>query len=72
MRVLHVLNKLNYSGAEIMYVDAAEEFKRLGCKLYVINSAKELGDYAKKLPDTRSFIFHIHKIFLLNGNIIER
>lgn len=59
MRVLHVLNKLNYSGAEIMYVDAAEEFKRLGCKLYVINSAKELGDYAKMFKDSGYEVLHL-------------
>ena len=29
-------NELKFSGAEIMYVDAADEFRSLGCELYVI------------------------------------
>ena len=37
MKILHVLYELKFSGAEIMYVDAADEFRSLGCELYVIN-----------------------------------
>lgn len=46
MKVVHILNELKFSGAEIMYVDAAEKFKNLGCELYVINSNAILGEYA--------------------------
>ena len=45
MKILHVLYELKFSGAEIMYVDAADEFRSLGCELYVINSAERLGKY---------------------------
>ena len=49
MKILHVLYELKFSGAEIMYVDAADEFRSLGCELYVINSAERLGKYADML-----------------------
>ena len=35
MKVVHILNELKFSGAEIMYVDAAEKLKSLGCSLYL-------------------------------------
>lgn len=46
MKVIHFLNELKYSGAEIMYVDAAPVFQRLGCELTVVNTAKQMGEYA--------------------------
>lgn len=51
MKILHVLYELKFSGAEIMYVDAADEFRSLGCELYVINSAERLGKYADMFKD---------------------
>lgn len=66
MKILHVLNKLSFSGAEIMYVDAADEFKSLGCDLYVINSAKELGDYANMFEAAGYKVLHLpypHQLF---------
>ena len=48
MKVVHILNELKFSGAEIMYVDAAEKLKSLGCMLYVINSSMNLGEYAEE------------------------
>ena len=58
MKVLHVLNKLCYSGAEIMYVDAAEELQRLGCELYVVNTAAELGEYASAFEKAGYKVLH--------------
>ena len=46
MKVLHILNELKFSGAEIMYVDAAPIFQKLGCDLSVVNTATHLGEYA--------------------------
>lgn len=46
MKILHVLNELKFSGAEIMYVDAAKNFQQLGCKLYVLNTSTKLGDFS--------------------------
>ncbi len=45
MKVLHILNELKFSGAEIMYVDAAPIFQRLGCDLSIVNTSKHLGVY---------------------------
>lgn len=46
MKILHVLHSLKYSGAEIMYAGAAEEFIGRGCKLIAMATAKELGEFA--------------------------
>ncbi len=46
MKILHVLNELKFSGAEIMYVDAAPSFQNLGAELYVLNTSENLGEYA--------------------------
>ena len=43
MKILHVLYELKFSGAEIMYVDAADEFRSLGCELYVIKFGRKVG-----------------------------
>lgn len=45
MKVLHILNELKFSGAEIMYQSASEEFQKLGCELYVVNTSPNLGEY---------------------------
>lgn len=46
MKILHVLNELKFSGAEIMYVDAAPIFKQLGAELYVWNTSLNMGEFA--------------------------
>lgn len=46
MKVLHILHELKFSGAEIMYVDAAPIFQKLGCDLSIVNTANHLGEYA--------------------------
>ncbi|OJV44761.1 MAG: hypothetical protein BGO29_09395 [Bacteroidales bacterium 36-12] len=46
MKVLHILNELKFSGAEIMYVDAAPLFQELKCDLSVINTTNNLGEFA--------------------------
>ena len=46
MKILHVLNELKFSGAEIMYVDAAPLLQELGCELSVLNTADKMGEYA--------------------------
>ena len=59
MKILHVLYELKFSGAEIMYVDAADEFRSLGCELYVINSAERLGKYADMFKDAGYKVYHL-------------
>lgn len=46
MKVIHYLNELKFSGAEIMYTDAAPIFQKLGCDLYVVNTASKLGEFS--------------------------
>lgn len=46
MKIIHFLHELKFSGAEIMYVDAAPIFQKLGCSLTVVNTATQLGEYA--------------------------
>lgn len=46
MKILHVLNELKFSGAEIMYVDTAPIFKQLGAELYVWNTSLNMGEFA--------------------------
>lgn len=48
MKVIHFLHELKFSGAEIMYVDAAPVIKSIlgGGKFLVVNTAANLGEYA--------------------------
>lgn len=46
MKIVHILNELKFSGAEIMYVDAAPVFQEKGCELTVIASTESLGEFA--------------------------
>lgn len=58
MRVLHILNELKYSGAEIMYVDAATEFRKLGCELFVVNTSEYLGEYSSAFETAGYNVYH--------------
>ena len=58
MKIIHILNKLNFSGAEIMYVDAATVFQKLGGELAVVNTAKQLGEYSSYFENAGYNIIH--------------
>lgn len=58
MKVLHVLNELKYSGAEIMYVDAAPVFQKLGCELMVLNTTKNLGEFSSSFENAGYEVIH--------------
>ena len=45
IKVVHILNELKFSGAEIMYVDAASIFQEKGCELTVMATALKIGEY---------------------------
>ena len=70
MRVLHILNELKYSGAEIMYVDAAPEFHKLGCELFVVNTMENLGEYSYAFEEAGYKVFHIPCMFK-KGDIVK-
>ncbi len=58
MKVLHILHELKYSGAEIMYVDAAPVFNSLGCDLSVVATASNLGEFAPKFREAGYTVYH--------------
>ena len=59
MKVIHILNELKFSGAEIMYVDAAAIFQEKGCELTVVASAPELGEYAPYFAEKGYKVLHL-------------
>ncbi|WP_289036996.1 glycosyltransferase [uncultured Zobellia sp.] len=58
MKVVHILNELKFSGAEIMYASAAKEFQKLGCELYVVSTAQDLGEYAVHFRNAGYQVLH--------------
>jgi glycosyltransferase involved in cell wall biosynthesis len=46
VKVIHIFHSLKFSGAEIMYVDAASFFYSKGCDLTAMATSEELGEYA--------------------------
>ncbi len=70
MKVLHILQELKFSGAEIMYVDAAPEFQKLGCELSVVNSSEVLGEYAVFFENAGYEVKHI--VYPGRRNIFKR
>ena len=70
MKVIHILYSLKFSGAEVMYVDAAPIFKEKGCELTVMATATELGEYAPYFK--RSGYEVIHKQMPPLKNYINR
>lgn len=58
MKVLHILNELKYSGAEIMYTDAAPVFRSLGCELFVVNVAEKLGEFSDNFREAGYIVYH--------------
>lgn len=68
MKVIHILNELKYSGAEIMYVDAAPVFKYLGCELTVVATSKNIGEFATAFKKSGYKILHRE----YNNNLFSR
>lgn len=59
MKVLHVLDKLNFSGAEVMLKVAAPVFIKNGFNLHVLSTGEEIGDYADILRSSGYTLHHI-------------
>ncbi|MDP3913234.1 MAG: glycosyltransferase family 4 protein [Bacteroidota bacterium] len=70
MKVLHILHELKFSGAEIMYVDAASFFQKKGCQLNVLATAINLGEYAPYFE--RAGYNVMHKTYPALKNYISR
>lgn len=70
MKIVHKLHELKFSGAEIMYVDAAPVFQKKGCELTVIAGAPNLGEFAPYFESAGYEV--IHKPFPRLKNYIAR
>ena len=58
MKIVHILNELKFSGAEIMYVDAAPVFQEKGCDLSVVATAPQVGEFAPYFERAGYEVFH--------------
>lgn len=58
MKIVHILHELKFSGAEIMYVDAAPVFQKKGCELLVVASAPQLGEFAPYFENAGYKVYH--------------
>ena len=70
MKIIHMLHELKFSGAEIMYVDAAPVFQAKGCELTVVAGAPSLGEYAPYFK--RAGYKVLHKPFPRLKNYLAR
>jgi glycosyltransferase involved in cell wall biosynthesis len=70
MKIIHILNELKFSGAEIMYVDAAPLFQQKGCELLVLATAPDIGDYASHFEQAGYNV--LHKPYPALKNYIKR
>lgn len=69
MKVAHIFNELKFSGAEIMYADAADDFQKLGCEMIIIATAKNKGEYSTFFEKANCKVLHFpypDKIFFIS------
>lgn len=59
MKVLHILNQLNPSGAEVMLRAAAANWVSMGLDLHVLSTGSEVGPYAESLASSGYRVHHI-------------
>ena len=58
MRVLHIFNEINFSGAEIMYANAAPLFQQKGFELYAISTGDNFGNFTDQFKKAQIKIYH--------------
>lgn len=58
MKVLHILNELKFSGAEIMYTNAAKIFQDFGCELTVLETSSNYGEYTPYFEKSGYKVIH--------------
>jgi glycosyltransferase involved in cell wall biosynthesis len=59
MRVLHLLNELQFSGAERMLVSAQDTWTRHGIETFVVATGAEVGPYAPTLHQANIETYHM-------------
>ncbi|MEP6750121.1 MAG: glycosyltransferase family 4 protein [Bacteroidota bacterium] len=58
MHVLHIFNEINFSGAEIMYANAAPMFQAKGIQMTAVNTGDKLGNFASEFDKADIKIIH--------------
>jgi len=69
MRVLHLFNEINFSGAELMYRDAADYFRERGVEMYALGTAKNFGNFIDNFKEKG--INTVHKPYR-SGFVLSR
>jgi glycosyltransferase involved in cell wall biosynthesis len=59
LKVLHVLNAIEFSGAEVMLRIAAPRFIASGITLHVLSTGEDVGAYARELANAGYAVHHI-------------
>ena len=59
MKVLHILNELQPSGAEVMLRLAVPHWRAMGIETTILATGPELGRYAQRLEDAGCSILHL-------------
>lgn len=58
IKILHVFNALEFSGAEVMYVQSAPLFEENGCQLIALSTGGHLGGYASNFQESGYKVEH--------------
>jgi len=58
MKVLHIFNEIKYSGAEIMYANAAPLFQEKGIHLLALSTGENVGDFSVRFDQADIQIVH--------------
>ena len=58
MKVLHIFNEINFSGAEIMYANAADLFARKGIELFAISTGAAEGNFVHRFREAGIKVSH--------------
>lgn len=58
-KVAHLFNEINFSGAEIMYAQAAHHLQENGFELIAVSTGRKLGNYIKQYQQANFKIYHM-------------
>ncbi len=59
MNVLHIFNEINFSGAEIMYADAAALFRQKGIRMIAIATGTKPGNFVSRFEQEGITTLHL-------------
>lgn len=58
LRVLHIFHEIKFSGAEIMYSNAAELFQTYNVELYAFSTGEKIGDFSSEFIKNGIKVLH--------------